>query len=118
MRKKQKQAILLAAMVTLALQTENGLAAPQQITPGTYDEYQELGGETKDDQVQISEKGEYIFKNGATIVNSDKNGRPTDIISNTNTNKDITITVGNETEKTKLELISQGKPDDHSSSIS
>lgn len=115
---KKKKSVLLASMICLALQTGNALAATQQITPGTYDEYQELGGETKDDQVQISEKGEYIFKNGATIVNSDKNGRPTDIISNTNTNKDITITVGNETEKTKLELISQGKPDDHSSSIS
>ena len=62
MRKKQKQAILLAAMVTLALQTENGLAATQ-ITPDTYDEYQELGGETKGEQVQISKEGEYIFKN-------------------------------------------------------
>ena len=111
---KKKKSVLLASMICLALQTGNALAATQQITPGTYDEYQELGGETKDDQVQISEKGEYIFKNGATIVNSDKNGRPTDIISNTNTNKDITITVGNETEKTKLELISQAKPDDHS----
>lgn len=112
---KKKKSVLLASMICLALQTGNALAAtPTPITPGTYDEYQELGGETKDDQVQISEKGEYIFKNGATIVNSDKNGRPTDIISNTNTNKDITITVGNEAEKTKLELISQAKPDDHS----
>ena len=117
MRKKQKQAILLAAMVTLALQTGNALAAPQQITPDTYDEYQEFGGNTKDKQVQILEEGEYVFKNGATIVNSDKNGRPKDIISNNN-NKDITITVGNEAEKTKLELISQGKPDDHSSPTS
>ena len=111
---KKKKSVLLASMICLALQTGNALAATQ-IDPGTYDEYQELGGETKDKQVQISEEGEYVFKNGATIVNSDKNGRPTDIISNTNTNKDITITVGNEAEKTKLELISQGKPDDHSS---
>lgn len=111
---KKKKSVLLASMICLALQTGNALAA---ITPGTYDEYQEFGGETKDEQVQILEKGEYVFKNGATIVNSDKNGRPKDIISNNN-NKDITITVGNEAEKTKLELISQGKPDDHSSSTS
>lgn len=114
MRKKQKQAILLAAMVTLALQTGNALAAPQQITPGTYDEYQEFGGETKGEQVQISEKGEYIFKNGAIIVNSDIDGTPINIVNNINKNKDITITVGNNEEKKKLELISQRKPDDHS----
>lgn len=112
---KKKKSVLLASMICLALQTGNALAATQ-INPDTYDEYQELGGETEDEQVQISKEGEYVFKNGATIVNSDKNGRPTDIISNSN--KDITITVGNEAEKTKLELISQGKPDDHSSLIS
>lgn len=115
---KKKKSVLLASMICLALQTGNALAAiPTQITPGTYDEYKEFGGETKDDQVQISIEGEYIFKNGATIVNtdnSDKNSIPKDIINNTITNKDITITVGNEAEKTKLELISQAKPDDHS----
>lgn len=114
---KKKKSVLLASMICLALQTGNALAATQQIDPGTYDEYREFGGETKDEQVQILEEGEYVFKNGATIVNSDKNGRPKDIISNNN-NKDITITVGNEAEKTKLELISQGKPDDHSSPTS
>ena len=115
---KKKKSVLLASMICLALQTGNALAAtPTPITPGTYDEYKEFGGETKDDQVEISIEGEYIFKNGATIVNtdnSDKNSIPKDIINNTITNKDITITVGNEAEKTKLELISQAKPDDHS----
>lgn len=114
---KKKKSVLLASMICLALQTGNALAA-NQIAPGTYDEYQELGGNTKNEQVQISTEGEYSFKEGAIIVNSNINGRPEDIIYNTTTGKDININIGNNEKMTKLELISQGKPDDHSSSTS
>ena len=109
---KKKKSVLLASMICLALQTGTVYAATQQLSPNTYEDYQELGGDKKTEQVQINEEGTYNFKNGVTITNTDRDGNPTPIIKNSN--KNIIINV----ENNDLNLISQGKIDDHSSSSS
>ena len=92
MRKKSA----LATLVMLSLL--NGNVFAESVEPGNHDDFFENG----ENQVQISKNGNYTFKNGASIINTDlKNDKGAQaIIHHSGTNKDninkITINVGND----------------------
>ena len=102
MRKKQKQAILLAAMITLALQT--GTTYAKEIDPGIYKDYIEFGTEEGSEQGKATisldktatEDKTYTFENGTLIDGSENTGRGYDATINNGSNKNLTINVGNE----------------------
>lgn len=65
MRKKSA----LATLVMLSLL--NGNVFAESVEPGNYDDFFKKNV-TGENQVQISENGNYTFKNGASITNTDK----------------------------------------------
>ena len=105
MRKKSA----LATLVMLSLL--NGNVFAESVEPGNYDDFFEKNviGE---DQVQISENGNYTFKNGASITNTDleKDDGAKAIIhhggteNNINKINKITINVGNDKNHSKFIL--------------
>lgn len=105
MRKKSA----LATLVMLSLL--NGNVFAESVEPGNYDDFFENG----ENQVQISENGNYTFKNGASIINTDleKDDGAQAIIHHSGTNKDninkITINVGND--KNHSQFILKGESD-------
>lgn len=100
MRKKSA----LATLVMLSLL--NGNVFAESVEPGNHDDFFENG----ENQVQISKNGNYTFKNGASIINTDlKNDKGAQaIIHHSGTNKDninkITINVGNDKNHSKFIL--------------
>lgn len=102
MRKKSA----LATLVMLSLL--NGNVFAESVIPGNYDDFFEKNviGE---DQVQISENGNYTFKNGASITNTDINNKDgaQAIISHEGTIgkiSKITINVGNNEKRSRFIL--------------
>lgn len=91
-----KKKTLLATLVMLSIL--NGNVFAESVEPGNHDDFFENG----ENQVQISKNGNYTFKNGASIINTDlKNDKGAQaIIHHSGTNKDninkITINVGND----------------------
>ena len=101
MRKKSA----LATLVMLSLL--NGNVFAESVEPGNYDDLKK--NVTGEDQVQISENGNYTFKNGASITNTDINNKDgaQAIISHEGTNgkiSEITINVGNNEKRSKFIL--------------
>lgn len=103
MRKKSA----LATLVMLSLL--NGNVFAESVEPGNYDDFFKKNV-TGENQVQISENGNYTFKNGASIINTDlKNDKGAQaIIHHSGTNKDniskITINVGNNEKRSQFIL--------------
>ncbi|WP_303998008.1 autotransporter outer membrane beta-barrel domain-containing protein [Megamonas hypermegale] len=101
MRKKQKQAILLAAMITLALQT--GTTYAKEIDPGIYDEYVEFKkdayGSAGNVFISLDENAPedktYTFTNGA-LIDAFDNGADDNIVIRNESDKKLTINTGNE----------------------
>ena len=104
-----KKKTLLATLVMLSIL--NGNVFAESVEPGNHDDFFENG----ENQVQISENGNYTFKNGASIINTDKkNDKGAQaIIHHSGTNKDninkITINVGND--KNHSQFILKGESD-------
>lgn len=99
MRKKSA----LATLVMLSIL--NGNVFAESVKPGNYDDFFENG----ENQVQISKNGNYTFKNGASITNTDKNSSvgAQAIISHEGTNSkisEITINVGNNEKRSQFIL--------------
>ena len=99
MRKKSA----LATLVMLSIL--NGNVFAESVKPGNYDDFFENG----ENQVQISENGNYTFKNGASITNTDINNNDgaQAIISHEGTNaeiSEITINVGNNEKRSQFFL--------------
>lgn len=99
-----KKKTLLATLVMLSIL--NGNVFAESVKPGNHDDFFENG----ENQVQISKNGNYTFKNGASIINTDlKNDKGAQaIIHHSGTNKDniskITINVGNNEKRSKFIL--------------
>ena len=92
-----KKKTLLATLVMLSIL--NGNVFAESVEPGNYDDFFKKNV-TGENQVQISENGNYTFKNGASITNTDKknNDGAQAIISHEGINgkiSEITINVGN-----------------------
>lgn len=104
-----KKKTLLATLVMLSIL--NGNVFAESVEPGNHDDFFENG----ENQVQISKNGNYTFKNGASIINTDlKNDKGAQaIIHHSGTNKDninkITINVGND--KNHSQFILKGESD-------
>ena len=101
MRKKSA----LATLVMLSLL--NGNVFAESVEPGNYDDFKK--NVTGEDRVQISENGNYTFKNGASITNTDINNKDgaQAIISHEGTNgkiSEITINVGNNEKRSQFIL--------------
>ena len=101
MRKKSA----LATLVMLSLL--NGNVFAESVEPGNYDDFKK--NVTGENQVQISENGNYTFKNGASITNTDleKDDGAKAIIHNSGTENNInkiTINVGNDKNHSKFIL--------------
>lgn len=99
MRKKSA----LATLVMLSLL--NGNVFAESVEPGNYDDFFENG----ENQVQISKNGNYTFKNGASITNTDLNsdkGAQSIINHEGKIGKisEITINVGNNEKRSKFIL--------------
>lgn len=102
MRKKSA----LATLVMLSLL--NGNVFAESVEPGNYDDFFKKNV-TGENQVQISENGNYTFKNGASITNTDKknNDGAQAIISHEGKNgkiSKITINVGNNEKRSQFIL--------------
>lgn len=102
MRKKSA----LATLVMLSLL--NGNVFAESVEPGNYDDFLKKNV-TGENQVQISENGNYTFKNGASITNTDKknNDGAQAIISHEGKNgkiSKITINVGNNEKRSQFIL--------------
>lgn len=103
MRKKSA----LATLVMLSLL--NGNVFAESVEPGNYDDFFKKNV-TGENQVQISENGNYTFKNGASITNTDlgNDDGAQAIIHHSGTNKDninkITINVGNNEKRSQFIL--------------
>lgn len=102
MRKKSA----LATLVMLSLL--NGNVFAESVEPGNYDDFFKKNV-TGENQVQISENGNYTFKNGASIINTDleKDDGAKAIIHNSGTENNInkiTINVGNDKNHSKFIL--------------
>ena len=99
-----KKKTLLATLVMLSIL--NGNVFAESVKTGNYDDFFENG----ENQVQISKNGNYTFKNGASIINTDleKDDGAQAIIHHSGTNKDninkITINVGNNEKRSKFIL--------------
>ena len=97
----------LATLVMLSLL--NGNVFAESVEPGNYDDFFKKNV-TGEDQVQISKNGNYTFKNGASITNTDleKDDGAKAIIHHSGTNKDninkITINVGNNEKRSQFIL--------------
>ena len=98
MRKKSA----LATLVMLSLL--NGNVFAESVEPGNYDDFKK--NVTGEDQVQISKNGNYTFKNGASITNTDINNKDgaQAIISHEGTIGKITINVGNNEKRSRFIL--------------
>ena len=101
MRKKSA----LATLVMLSLL--NGNVFAESVEPGNYDDFKK--NVTGEDQVQISKNGNYTFKNGASITNTDINNKDgaQAIISHEGTIgkiSKITINVGNNEKRSRFIL--------------
>lgn len=101
MRKKSA----LATLVMLSLL--NGNVFAESVEPGNYDDFKK--NVTGENQVQISENGNYTFKNGASITNTDINNKDgaQAIISHEGTIgkiSKITINVGNNEKRSRFIL--------------
>ena len=102
MRKKSA----LATLVMLSLL--NGNVFAESVISGNYDDFFEKNV-TGENQVQISENGNYTFKNGASITNTDINNNDgaQAIINHEGTNgkiSEITINVGNNEKRSQFIL--------------
>lgn len=102
MRKKSA----LATLVMLSLL--NGNVFAESVEPGNYDDFF-LKNVTGENQVQISENGNYTFKNGASITNTDinnKDGAQAIISHEGKFGKisEITINVGNNEKRSQFIL--------------
>lgn len=102
MRKKSA----LATLVMLSLL--NGNVFAESVEPGNYDDFFKKNV-TGENQVQISENGNYTFKNGASITNTDINNKDgaQAIISHEGTYdkiSKITINVGNNEKRSRFIL--------------
>ena len=101
-----KKKTLLATLVMLSIL--NGNVFAESVISDNYDDFFEKNV-TGEDQVQISENGNYTFKNGASITNTDINNKDgaQAIISHEGTigkiNK-ITINVGNNAKRSQFIL--------------
>ena len=98
-----KKKTLLATLVMLSIL--NGNVFAESVKPGNYDDFFENG----ENQVQISENGNYTFKNGASITNTDINNKDgaQAIISHEGTIgkiSEITINVGNNEKRSQFIL--------------
>lgn len=99
-----KKKTLLATLVMLSIL--NGNVFAESVKPDNYDDFFENG----ENQVQISKNGNYTFKNGASIINTDleKDDGAQAIIHHSGTNKDninkITINVGNNEKRSQFIL--------------
>lgn len=103
-----KKKTLLATLVMLSIL--NGNVFAESVEPGNYDDFFENG----ENQVQISENGNYTFKNGASITNTDlENDDGAQAIIHHSGTKDninkITINVGND--KNHSQFILKGESD-------
>ena len=101
-----KKKTLLATLVMLSILNGNVFAEP--VEPGNYDDFFEKNV-TGENQVQISENGNYTFKNGASITNTDLNSNKgaQSIINHKGTNceiSEITINVGNNEKRSQFIL--------------
>lgn len=101
-----KKKTLLATLVMLSIL--NGNVFAESVKPGNYDDFFEKNV-TGENQVQISENGNYTFKNGASITNTDINNNDgaQAIISHEGTNgkiSEITINVGNNEKRSQFIL--------------
>lgn len=101
-----KKKTLLATLVMLSILNGNVFAEP--VKPGNYDDFFEKN-ETGKNQVQISENGNYTFKNGASITNTDLNSDKgaQSIINHEGINgkiSEITINVGNNEKRSQFIL--------------
>ena len=101
-----KKKTLLATLVMLSIL--NGNVFAESVEPGNYDDFFEKNV-TGENQVQISENGNYTFKNGASITNTDINNKDgaQAIISHEGTNgkiSKITINVGNNEKRSQFIL--------------
>ena len=102
-----KKKTLLATLVMLSIL--NGNVFAESVKPDNYDDFFEKNV-TGENQVQISENGNYTFKNGASITNTDlENDEGAQaIIHHSGTNKDniskITINVGNNEKRSQFIL--------------
>lgn len=101
MRKKSA----LATLVMLSLL--NGNVFAESVEPGNYDDFKK--NVTGENQVQISENGNYTFKNGASITNTDinnKDGAQAIISREGKFGKisEITINVGNNEKRSQFIL--------------
>ena len=102
-----KKKTLLATLVMLSIL--NGNVFAESVKPDNYDDFFEKNV-TGENQVQISKNGNYTFKNGASIINTDleKDDGAQAIIHHSGTNKDninkITINVGNNEKRSKFIL--------------
>lgn len=97
-----KKKTLLATLVMLSLL--NGNVFAESVEPGNYDDFKK--NVTGEDQVQISKNGNYTFKNGASITNTDINNKDgaQAIISHEGTIGKITINVGNNEKRSRFIL--------------
>lgn len=101
-----KKKTLLATLVMLSIL--NGNVFAESVKPGNYDDFFEKNV-TGENQVKISENGNYTFKNGASITNTDINNNDgaQAIISHEGTNgkiSEITINVGNNEKRSQFIL--------------
>lgn len=101
-----KKKTLLATLVMLSIL--NGNVFAESVKPDNYDDFFEKNV-TGENQVQISENGNYTFKNGASITNTDKknNDGAQAIISHEGKNgkiSKITINVGNNAKRSQFIL--------------
>lgn len=101
-----KKKTLLATLVMLSIL--NGNVFAESVKPGNYDDFFEKNV-TGENQVQISENGNYTFKNGASITNTDINNNDgaQAIISHEGTIgkiSKITINVGNNEKRSQFIL--------------
>ena len=101
-----KKKTLLATLVMLSIL--NGNVFAESVEPGNYDDFFKKNV-TGENQVQISENGNYTFKNGASITNTDKknNDGAQAIISHEGINgkiSEITINVGNNEKRSQFIL--------------
>lgn len=100
-----KKKTLLATLVMLSLL--NGNVFAESVEPGNYDDFKK--NVTGENQVQISENGNYTFKNGASITNTDinnKDGAQAIISHEGKFGKisEITINVGNNEKRSQFIL--------------
>ena len=100
-----KKKTLLATLVMLSLL--NGNVFAESVEPGNYDDFKK--NVTGENQVQISKNGNYTFKNGASITNTDinnKDGAQAIISHEGKFGKisEITINVGNNEKRSQFIL--------------